>query len=635
MKLSKILITFLLFVAINSYGQSNFSFTPEKPQAGEPITITYTPSGLIANTTEPLEVVAYNFADNKGESANEIQMIRSGSAFSGTVNIDTSSNLVFFKFSAGDQIDNNNNKGYWIQLYENGKLKKGADYSVALFYQGWGKAAGVEADYNEAMKYMDKGYDHFPEEKKKNIVAYLRLYSRVHKDLAPALIQKEIESAMKAGLKDEDDYDEMQQLYALNNLIQQSVFIEQLKKEKFPEGKWTVRETIKKYYDETDLAAKGNMLDKMIAKINSDAEWKNEARSLPYYKSLLALAYINKKDWNGLDIAIKKYDIKGASFCSFLNNIAWEMQGKDENLDKAKEFSSIATDWAKNEWDSPTSKKPTYLTEKEWEKSREATYAMYADTYAMVNYKLGNYKKGFPYAQEATFKIKKGKNATHNNTYALLAAKVLPSRKYIPQLENFVKIGKATLAIKDILKNEYLKKHNEASYETYMASLEKEGHLKMVVELRQSMLNKKAPGFVLKDLKGNKINLADLKNKVLVVDFWATWCGPCKASFPAMQKMVAKYRDDPDVKFIFVDTWERGDEKEKNASDFITNNKYDFQVLMDNEDKVVQQFKVEGVPTKFVIDKNGNIQFKSVGFGGDDKLINELTSMINIVKENK
>ena len=631
MKLSKILITFLLFVAINSYGQSNFSFTPEKPQAGEPIMITYTPSGLIANTTEPLEMIAYNFADAKGESANEIQMTRSGSAFSGTVNTDTSSNLVFFKFSAGDQIDNNNNKGYWIQLYKDGELKKGADYSMALFYQGWGEAAGIEADYNEALKYMDKAYDHFPGEKKKNIVAYLRLYSRVHKDLAPALIQKEIESSMKAGLKDEDDYDKVQQLYALNNLSQQSSFIEQLKKEKFPEGKWTVRETIKKYYAETDLDAKSDMLDKIISKTDLDADWENEGTSLPYYKSLLALAYINKKDWNGLDTTIKKYDIKGASFCSFLNNIAWEMQGKDENLDKAEEFSAIATAWAKNEWDNPTSKKPTYLTEKEWNKSHEATYAMYADTYAMVNYKLGNYKKGFPYAQEATFKIKKGKNATHNNTYALLAAKVLPPRKYVPQLENFVKIGKATLAIKDILKKEYLMKHNEASYEDYMASLEKAG----LEELRKTMLNKKAPDFILKDLKGIKISLADLKNKVLVVDFWATWCGPCKASFPAMQKMVAKYKNDPDVKFIFVDTWERGDEKEKNASDFITANKYDFRVLMDNEDRVVQQFKVEGVPTKFVIDKNGNIQFKSVGFGGDDKLINELTSMINIVKEKK
>ena len=630
MKLNKILITFLLLVAINSYGQSNFSFIPEKPQAGDPITITYTPSGLITNTDLALEAVGYNFPGKKGMSAQEIQMKKSGQAFSGTINTDTSSNLVFFKFSAGDQIDNNNNKGYWIQLYKDGKLKKGSDYSVALFYRSLGRDAGIDPTYDEALKYMDKEYDRFPEEKKNDIVAYLRLYNQVHKDLAAVLIQKEIESAMKAGLKDEDDYDKVQRLYALNNLTQQSGFIEQLKKEKFPEGKWTVEAMIEKYYNEGDLAAKSDMLNMMISKINSDPNWEY----LRYGNNLagqLALAYIYKGDRAGFDKTIKKYDIKGATYCSLLNNIAWDMQRKNEDLDKAETLSAIATAWAKNEWENPTSKKPTYLTQKEWGKSRKATYAMFADTYAMVNYKLGNYKKGFPYAQEATLKIKGGKNATHNNTYALLAAKVLPPRKYVPQLEGFVKVGKATLAIKDILKKQYLKKHNESGYEDYMASLEKAG----LEELRKTMLNKKAPDFILKDLKGNKVSLADLKDKVLVVDFWATWCGPCKASFPAMQKMVAKYKDDPNVQFIFVDTWERGDEKEKNASDFITANKYDFRVLMDNEDRVVQQFKVEGVPTKFVIDRNGNIQFKSVGFGGDDKLISELTSMINIAKENK
>jgi peroxiredoxin len=98
-----------------------------------------------------------------------------------------------------------------------------------------------------------------------------------------------------------------------------------------------------------------------------------------------------------------------------------------------------------------------------------------------------------------------------------------------------------------------------------------------------------------------------------------------------MQKMVTKFKDNPDVKFVFVDTWERGDDKKKNAADFITSNKYTFQVLLDDENKVVEQFGVEGIPTKFVIDKDGMIRFQSVGFdGSDEKLVQELTAMIEM-----
>ncbi|MBD0364557.1 MAG: TlpA family protein disulfide reductase, partial [Flavisolibacter sp.] len=77
--------------------------------------------------------------------------------------------------------------------------------------------------------------------------------------------------------------------------------------------------------------------------------------------------------------------------------------------------------------------------------------------------------------------------------------------------------------------------------------------------------------------------------------------------------------------------WEQGDNKKKNAADFIEKNKYNFQVLLDEDSKVIEQYKVEGIPTKFVIDKNGMIRFKSIGFdGSDDKLMSELTAMIDL-----
>jgi thiol-disulfide isomerase/thioredoxin len=218
----------------------------------------------------------------------------------------------------------------------------------------------------------------------------------------------------------------------------------------------------------------------------------------------------------------------------------------------------------------------------------------------------------------------------------LLAEKVLPAKQYKKEIEQFIKDGKSTGEMKEILKKAYVKeKKSEAGFDDYIAALQKENYLKMLEELRKSMLNEAAPSFALLDLDGRKVNISDLRGKVVVVDFWATWCGPCKASFPGMQKMVNKYKEDPDVKFVFVDTWERVEDKPKNAADFIANNKYSFHVLLDNDSKVVEQFKVDGIPTKFVIDKNGNIRFKAIGFdGSDDKLVAELTAMIDMASGN-
>jgi thiol-disulfide isomerase/thioredoxin len=117
-----------------------------------------------------------------------------------------------------------------------------------------------------------------------------------------------------------------------------------------------------------------------------------------------------------------------------------------------------------------------------------------------------------------------------------------------------------------------------------------------------------APGFTLKDIRGDDISLEDFKGRTVFLNFWATWCSPCRAEMPAMEKLHRSFKD-RGLMVVAVNYLEDGDRVLK----YIRKMSYTFTVLMDNDGYVSGKYRVNAIPVTFLIDRDGRIVGRARG----------------------
>lgn len=131
-----------------------------------------------------------------------------------------------------------------------------------------------------------------------------------------------------------------------------------------------------------------------------------------------------------------------------------------------------------------------------------------------------------------------------------------------------------------------------------------------------SWRNKKAPDFDLLSLRGQKVSLSGMRGKVVFIDFWASWCPPCKKEFPELKKLTTQYSGSNFVTLAISE-----DKVRSNVKSFTS--AYmglppNFKVLLDHKSRAIRKYSVMAMPTSFIIDAKGVIRYVHYGFKESD-----------------
>ena len=631
-----IIASAIMVLAINTIrAQKTFSVTPEVAGPGQTVKVAYNPGKTNLKGKKKVSAEVYQFRDYQWK-IDEIKLVKQDSLWTADYLLPADAALIAFKFKSGKLSDIGDAYG-WFLTGKDGKAIPGA-------YAGWaflrnGTVPELFPGYTDNKKmigddvvlyWMEQQVKQSPASRRHIFYPWLKVLKKVDAD-----------KAKKAALADINYMNNLPDLTEKEMLAMKKVYAEVLEQPVSADSMAKVIAGI----DSVEIKRRNPEKLAAIKLLNAERDYKkllpmaiDFIDSFPANKADRAFDLANRIDYANLytTIAIissiekdtatfKKYVAK-APFVS-LPNIFYKCMDvpyvslKSLSAEEAYVYARPIMDRLLQFSMAPP--------EGFWD-----VYFGNAAIYADILMHIGKDEAALGFASSAQQKYQNG-NSPLNEVQSILLARTGKAAELQQVLERSMKKNQMTPRMLEMLKENYVSRNQSADgYASYLATL-KDVKLDAALEskLRKSMIKKAVPEFNVKSNRGTSVKLSDLKGKVVVLDFWASWCAPCKAAFPGMKLAVEKYKNDKDVIFYFVDTQEKMKDYEAYVTKYLKDNNYDFNVLFDADAKFSKSYGVGAIPHKMVIDKEGMLRFSEVGYmGSPSELSDEISMMVELAR---